>query len=174
MTKARTRPFTALAVLLPLLALGFGVVRSEIRLSASTDWELTVRGFDPRDLLRGHYIRYRIDFQEQGGSGSCALDEPTCCYCLNRTTAEPGDALTPLPTVTRMTCTAARTACDGLLRTRSAAALNRYYVPESRARAIEDQLRAGAADGEARIVLAIDGMGRPHVKELRVAGQRLE
>ncbi len=173
MSRTRSPLYVAIAVLLPLVTLAFGVVRSEYRMSRSTEWEFSVRGFDPRDLLRGHYINYSIELGEPDPA-VCADDDPDCCYCLTRaaptSTAEPA----PVPVVARARCSRARRDCDGALRTRAASSLNRFYVAESRARDIEAELREGVRDGEARIVLAIDGMGRAHVTELRVRGKRLE
>ena len=173
MPNSRATTLIAFAVALPLLTLVFGTARSEIQLRTSEDWEFIVRGSDPRDLLRGHYINYRIEFGEQG-SAVCANDDPECCLCLTRADETTFSALAPLPRVRRTSCVAARTTCDGVFQTRYISSLNRYYVPELRARGIERQLQAGFGEGEARIVLAIDKMGRAQVKELRVGGQRLE
>ena len=164
MTRTRPNPLVALGVALPLAVLVFGAARSEYRVRHSEDWEFVVRGYDPRDLLRGHYIQYRIDFGETSGAG-CSADDPDCCLCLTR---ESGVA------PHRTSCTVARNECDGALQTRVMASLDRYYVPESRARDIERDLQAAGARGEARVVLAIDEMGRAHVKELRVDGRKLE
>lgn len=155
-----SRSFVLFAVGLPLLALASVVARSELRVRASEEWMFPVSGYDPRDLLRGHYIRYRIDLQEESPTLRCSNDDPACCLCLTR--RDDGTTSTR-----RTTCTDARDACDGRLQTRHLEGLERLYVPESEALAIERRLRAAAPD-EARIVLAIDGLGRPMVRELRI------
>jgi GDYXXLXY protein len=54
--------FRAFALLLPLIGLGglWGWTHQMSKLG--TDWEVPVRGYDPRDLLRGHFIRYTYDW----------------------------------------------------------------------------------------------------------------
>ena len=157
-----------LAVILPLIVLGISAVRSELRLRASETWEFKVRGYDPRDLLRGRYINYRIDFTESAPALSCNDKASDCCLCLSRAS----DGLT---TTQRMSCTAARDQCEGILRTSTVESLTRYYVPESRALEMERQLRAAIANREdARVILAIDRDGGAEVVGMSIGGAPLE
>ena len=79
-----SRSFVLFAVGLPLLALASVVARSELRVRASEEWSFPVSGYAPRDLLRGHYIRYQIDLQSESPKLSCSNDDPGCCLCLTR------------------------------------------------------------------------------------------
>lgn len=70
----------ALAVLLPLAGLATGIVRQEIEQSRAVTWIIPVEGFDPRDPLRGHYIRFRYRWTVEGDSPLC--DKGLCRICL--------------------------------------------------------------------------------------------
>jgi hypothetical protein len=52
----------AAALILPLLGIGAVWARTHLFAQTGTDWEVPVQGYDPRDLLRGHYIQYRYDW----------------------------------------------------------------------------------------------------------------
>ncbi|MES2055406.1 MAG: GDYXXLXY domain-containing protein [Pseudomonadota bacterium] len=52
----------AAALLLPLAALGYSWASTYWLAQQGQEWLIPIRGYDPRDLLRGHYIRYRYDW----------------------------------------------------------------------------------------------------------------
>jgi uncharacterized membrane-anchored protein len=161
----RGRLWLLLAVVLPLLGVLTGVARSELHYRRSQEWQFAVAGYDPRDLLKGHYIAYRLNFREIPGSSRCPDDDASCCLCLTRTNRDE-------PDVSRLRCDEANT-CDGRLRADTLSTLDRYYVPEARAHEAEQRLRDGAARQTARLVVAIDPAGKPQVKNLLVDGQPL-
>jgi len=49
-------------VLLPALGLAGLWATSEYQSRQGLDWEVEVQGYDPRDLLRGHYVEYSYDW----------------------------------------------------------------------------------------------------------------
>jgi uncharacterized membrane-anchored protein len=152
------------ALLLPLVTIVAGIVSAERHLATSSEWVFEIDGYDPRDLLRGHYIEFRLELHEERAAGSCVgLGTVACCYCLERR----GTAIPPR--VTRTTCSDAAS-CDGRLRVDKATGTHRYYVPEQRARQIEMQLMEAAQTGRAQVVLAIDARGTPQIVELRLGG----
>ncbi|MBK9431920.1 MAG: GDYXXLXY domain-containing protein [Sphingomonadales bacterium] len=51
-----------LALALPVLGLAGSWALSHRQAQQGTDWEVPVAGYDPRDLLRGHYIRFRYEW----------------------------------------------------------------------------------------------------------------
>ena len=51
-----------LLLLLPLLVLSAGIVRNELMLGGATEWQIPITGYDPRDMLRGQYIRFTYDW----------------------------------------------------------------------------------------------------------------
>lgn len=52
-------PFT---LLLPLVGLGLIWLSTERESHQGTEWAVPITGYDPRDLLRGHYVQFRYDW----------------------------------------------------------------------------------------------------------------
>lgn len=159
----------AFAVVLPIVFLVLGIVRAELQLSRSQRWVFEVEGYDPRDLLQGHYLSYRIHFDEGAAIGVC--DEHLgveCCLCLHAT------ASGVPPKVQRATCEYALRSCDGALQTRYLPNLQRYYVPEANANALSARLLDAERAHRAQVVLAIDHQGKPAVADMLIDGQRID
>jgi uncharacterized membrane-anchored protein len=163
------RKLLGFAVVLPILFLAIGIVRSEIQLARSQRWVFEVAGYDPRDLLRGHYLAYRITFDEGEALDACDAEAGgDCCLCLHAT------ASGVPPKVQRATCARAKESCDGLLQTSYLPALQRYYVPEAKANALAARLMDAERKHKAMLLLAIDRQGRPAVDGLLIDGRRIE
>ena len=155
------------AVVIPLAVLAMGIVRAEHRLSHGRRWVFDVNGYDPRDLLRGHYLEYRLDLPPEAPSAACIDADPACCLCLtSRGTGEP-------PAVEREICTTAMPRCDGVLRTDRLPDLRRYYVPEEGAAELTVRLRDAARAHRARLAVILDGQGRPQIDGLFIDGERI-
>lgn len=56
------RFFLPLALLLPLAGLGLIWLMAERESRQGTEWDVPIAGYDPRDLLRGHYVQFRYDW----------------------------------------------------------------------------------------------------------------
>lgn len=56
------RLIDALALLLPLAGLGAVWVQTELQSREGTEWDVPVQGYDPRDILRGHYVQFQYDW----------------------------------------------------------------------------------------------------------------
>lgn len=149
-TKRRIAKLVALA--LPLLGTAGLIVRGEIAVRGR-EWEFKIRGYDPRDLLRGHYLTYRIDWAVEEPEVECAQ----CCLCLERAEGR--------QSVTRRQCSDAG-GCEARLTEDELPALERYYIPEERAAGLESAVRAERAS----VVLSSVG-GRLALKDLRVDGK---
>ncbi len=156
------------ALLLPLLVIALGIVRAEQHLAHSTSWLFEVDGYDPRDLLRGHYIQFRLDLHEEAALEACDDDQSDrCCLCLTSTGAHKP------PRVQRSTCARAQAQCEGVLQTRYLSELRRYYIPEEEAWKLEQQFRDAARDNKALLQVAIDESGKPQIQSLLVNGEQI-
>lgn len=51
-----------LAAILPLAGLAALWVQSDTHYRTGTEWEVPVAGYDPRDVLRGHYVAFTYDW----------------------------------------------------------------------------------------------------------------
>lgn len=136
-------------------------------IAGGTIVQLPVEGYDPRDLLRGHYIRYRLS----QGSASCPTsDAPTYAdYC----------ACTQPSYENRReiywigACAAKPSGCDIYLRGecssgRFTAGVEEYFIPEEFAPVLQT-IPPGSS-----IVLALDNSGKAHVVSLLVGDTPIE
>lgn len=156
-----SKRFIALAVLLPMLTLVLSIVRAEVNLAGGETFRLPVEGYDPRDLLRGRYLRYRVKEPTAAPLDVCEGEQ--CCLCLSHV-APPRVA----------TCETARAACDGALPRHRLEELGRYYVPETHARSLERRFIDAAAEGRAHIVVTVGAHGQPYVRHLELRGERID
>lgn len=163
-----TRRSAALvAVVLPLAAIGFAIGRAEMRHRRAQSWVFEIGGFDPRDLLRGRYLQFRLRVDEVGVREPCDDASDRCCLCLTRT----ADG-TP-PVTERATCASAVTTCDGALQTGYLGRQLRYYVPEARAADLDRRLATAMTSRRAQVVLAIDRSGDADVRALILDGETI-
>lgn len=151
------------AVIVPLVGLMALVARAELARRSGPSWQVAIAGYDPRDLLHGHFLRYQFRFNWQGESscgsrGSLAAD---CCLCLSRSDGAQVD-----PWVRQVPCAEARR-CDGWLRSESVRPPLRYFVPEDRALELESALR----DRKASLVVTSGSGGKPAIGELLLDGR---
>jgi uncharacterized membrane-anchored protein len=159
------RFFAPLAVALPVLVVIIGIVRAELYFAGSRDVTFEIAGYDPRDLLRGRYLQFRLRVEESPALEACK--GPDCCLCLRLRGRE-----TP-PLTARASCATARRECVAALPTRYVDQQLRYYVPELEASNLEQQLMDAMQHRAAQVVLAIDGEGRAEVRALKLWGREI-
>jgi uncharacterized membrane-anchored protein len=157
-----------IAVVIPMLGLLVLVARAEVLLRSGTSFRVAIEGYDPRDLLRGHYLQYRFRFDWQGEStcGRVAggfpdgLD-PSCCLCLSSDVDS-----SRLARARQVSCDQV-SVCDGWLQGGSVNPPLRYFVPERQASALEDALRGR----EAALTVTCGPGGQPAIGDLYLDGQ---
>ena len=71
-----------LSLLLPVVVLAAGIARHEMARLGAEEWRIPVDGFDPRDTLRGLYVRFSYAFELRGDATPC-LGEQGCRLCLS-------------------------------------------------------------------------------------------
>ena len=49
-------------LLLPVVGLAYSWVTAERESNEGVIWDIPIAGYDPRDLLRGHYVQFRYDW----------------------------------------------------------------------------------------------------------------
>ena len=147
-----------LAVLAPILLLGSLAGWKGWVVSQGMRATLPIQGFDPRDLLSGHYLIYRIEYGIPNLCKAKYLENKTVHACLDSKTFSIG-ALKP-----SQCRRAIRGRCESK---RFIAGIERFYVPEDRARALEKAVmkRKGS------VVLALDGKGSAIVADLLIEGR---
>lgn len=153
----------AAALVLPLVGLAAAWIVTHARAQQGVEWDVPVMGYDPRDLLRGHYIQYQYDWPGQERAEGGPSEWATAELCLS---GQP-------PVLERV-----REAKPGeLCQNRAVASevgrwdwgpVNRWtgklYVPQTQASAMEARLRDPKLQAIVRIRLRPDG----HITPLRM------
>lgn len=162
------RKLTWFALLLPLLVIVLAIARAELFLRGAQQFSLPIQGYDPRDLLQGRYLQFRLALDREHGleREACTSDAQECCWCL---TNVPGQ---PQARAEVASCATARAQCAGALPLMAADKPFRFYVPETQAPVMERALGEARLTGQAFAVFAIDPSGEARVSELSLNGQR--
>lgn len=161
------RRWMLVAVALPVLGIALLAGNAELRRQSGIDWRVAITGYDPRDLLHGHFLRYRFAFDWQGPqqcgparAQQAPVIDPGCCLCLART----GEGAPPA--VRQVPCSAVA-GCDGWIAGSAVAGEQRYFVPEAYATALEQAL----LEQDASVELTTTADGRPTIGELYLDGR---
>ncbi len=144
------------ALALPLVLIAVGVLRAELSHTGGEVWTLEVRGVDPRDLLRGRFLRIRLLYEDEDATDAD-------CLCLRRGTGGDPD------TATALECGAARQVCAGVVQRDAVDEIRRYFLPEELAKPAEDAFREGSATATVRV-----DAEQPQLLQLFVDGREVE
>ena len=144
----QSRKALIVALLVPIVALILLAGYKKTVLIAGKEVVLPIRGYDPRDLLSGHYLLYSIDY---GVDEVCAKNQGqrVAFVCLDPKSfsySEPFDCVTMI-----------RGVCN---HSRFEAGIEKYFVNEHEAPQLEAKLRGKSA----KVVLAVTGSGAAQVK----------
>lgn len=162
-----------LAILSILLAVA---VPLGIALKATSDLKsnpvvkISMLGYDPRDLLYGHYLmfQYKWNFDTEQ-SQSCVGNQ--CCLCLDGSSTD--------PKVKMMECRTAKkdASCPHLITGQSWGGQNfngpatRYYVDETKALPLEKFFRREFENIKFHMGLIIMPSGKARIEQLYIDGQ---
>ena len=154
-----------IAVSLPFIVLCLLIMRAEYHIQSGEQWSFELQGYDPRDLLRGHYLRLNVSYDIDQNKNTCASGKD-CCLCLTKT-----NALAPKVHLTA--CSTAKTQCDGFMLSSQRSSLSRYYIPETDARRAEKILVEARTKRTAYLHVSINGKGEPAITDLTVDNKSL-
>lgn len=152
----KKRAFQAGLLLLPTLVLTGWMLQVASAIAAYPAMRINLLGYDPRDLLQGHYLMVVLDIE---GMTRAAPD----CVCLVERPKAPGrPGFKPLPSC----------APDALrncpMPLKNPTRNHRYYRSEQQAKALEKLL----ADGRhVDALVRFDGKGGVVLDDLRVDGE---
>lgn len=140
------------ALALPLAGLAGLWFQSDTHYRTGTEWEVPIEGYDPRDVLRGHYVEFTYDWP-----GLAQSDIIPATLCLE------GDA----PVIARVTtdseqgCAHPLRASDGGVYGWDALWRGRLYLDQYKAAMIDAQLRDRDQRGIVTIRQREDGSFTP-------------
>lgn len=151
------RPWHLLAIVLPVLVMCGWITSFLIHVEKSATYQLPIVGFDPRDLLSGHYIRYQVDY---GVPIQCQKQSAPWCICLG--TKGKTAYATSQGLCSELDC--ATPLVGKCTKSRFSAGIERFYFSE------KFQKELAVVPPQSTIVVAIDSSGRGVVKDLLVDG----
>ena len=158
-------PRLKLSLALPVLGIALLIARAEVVVRSGDPLLVPITGYDPRDLLEGHYLAFRYDW-DLAKDGSCWGD--ACCLCVEPALPASGSdaASDPRPRARVVNCGEAA-GCSQRVRTGARGPPTRYYVPEDQALALERLVR----ERRAAVMLSVRRDGRAVIKELYLDGK---
>lgn len=146
------RRFLGFALALPVSALGVWLASLVAGGLGGTVYEVPVAGFDPRDLLSGHYLRYQVKTEN-----GCTVSDACACFAQGRVWIEACE----------------ERSCRDFVRGRCvgnafvAPELERYFFPEELAP------RLVTVPPEATLEVQV-GAGTATARQMYVNGKRIE
>ncbi|WP_028490002.1 GDYXXLXY domain-containing protein [Thiothrix lacustris] len=144
------------ALALPILALAGSAYLKSVQRNSGEAVTLPISGFDPRDLLSGHYLIYRVDY---GVEVTCDKQQGPASVCLKpkRGFYPTGELPTDCTLFIHGQCN------DGAF----SAGIERFYIPDAYAQVLEDKVR----DRQGELVLAVDDQGNAAIRDLLISGK---
>ncbi|MCW5882707.1 MAG: GDYXXLXY domain-containing protein [Anaerolineae bacterium] len=177
------------ALALPLATLGAMVGDAERGLRDAGVMRVAIRGYDPQDMLRGHYLRYQFEWNAEPAfigraRQLCVLSAPADAPARVRPLAESGtwSSATDCAFVVkgwgevlaegRRLEPGERGPAGRLRFTPSGVESGRLYIPERHAQELERLLRGN--DARLTIDLAVNRAGRASVKAWHIDGKTVD
>ena len=133
------------SLVLPVLVLTVITVNKIIIAASGVEARFPVEGYDPRDILAGHYVTYRVDYGVDNlcpQSLSVKAISSQSCLCITDVatvpaTSHPVDCYDPLPAeciaLIKGSCMSGSFEAD----------IERFYINESNAAGIDQAVRRG-------------------------------
>lgn len=173
MTFRQSRLMLAATLLLPLAALAVSWAVTHHQAQQGQDWLIPIQGYDPRDLLRGHYVQYRYDWptspeQQQTESAVSPGDADALCIIGS---APHVRAVRPLPSssdpIVDKDCAIILRGTLGTRREIRGLDRGIFYASQSQALVLSRKLADPDVQGLIRVRVRPDGMLRPIAMEFR-------
>jgi len=77
------RLISAALIALPLVGLGYLWYQTAQKTNQGTEWDVPVTGYDPRDLLKGHYVEYRYQWPRDPAQDTASAPDPANILCIH-------------------------------------------------------------------------------------------
>ena len=146
-----------LGLLLPIIALVGNVYWHHYQRQNGQLITLPIEGFDPRDLLSGHYLTYQVDY---GLTPICQEPNQTVGLCLQPTVSTFSLDLSP------STCQVwLKGQCDNAKH--FSAGIERFYIPEQYASTLDKLVR----NHQGALVIRVNHSGDASIVDLLIDGK---
>ena len=147
---------------IPFLAMIYMIAASELNIHKTTEYRIEITGYDPRDLLTGHYITFQYQWPEDMPD-TCT--QSTCYACFSGNPEAPDIRL--VNKYDTKNC-AASLALEGK---QPGWKLRRYNVSELQAPVLDKMLRERNGKFAVGLLVFPDHSGQ--IKNLYIDGQQL-
>ncbi len=148
-----------LALLLPIVVLATNAWLSHQQREHGETVMLPIQGFDPRDLLSGHYLTYEIDYGINGEAG-CPASDIEAVVCL-----APDAQIFPSDELPASCTQFINGNCDN--NARFITKLERFYVPEQYAKPLEKYVQ----NNQGKLLVSLDSAGNAAIRDLLINDQ---
>ncbi len=144
-----------LSIALPIIALLCLMVYKQSIVNTGETVIFPIKGFDPRDLLSGHYLRYNIDYQAEN---NCKTESSSVQLCLkpyhrfSETTIN-SDCQLYLSGICQ----------NGKFRVKN---IERFYIPEEYAKKLDTLVR----QSKGKLVVSVTNNGNAAIQDLLIDG----
>ncbi len=146
-----------IALVFPIVALGILTGYKHYHVTVGLEVTLPIEGYDPRDLLSGHYLIYRVKY---GAKNLCKLSQvkknPVGYVCL-----QPKGFSYKKPENCQIVI---KGTCRGTL---FKAGIERFYIPEDQAKRLDKDVRSKKGS----IVISVTPDGKAQIKDLLIDGK---
>lgn len=149
----------ALALLLPIIVLAGNTWMHYQQRMAGETVILPIEGFDPRDLLSGHYLIYRVDYGI-GENSDCPATDVAASICLS-----PERRVYPIDELPESCTQFIRGNCDS--NAHFVSGLERFYIPEQYAAVLDEKVR----NKQGKLVVSVDQSGNAGIIDLHINDQ---
>lgn len=142
-----------LALLFPILMLLALIAYKKYILTFGQEVTLAISGYDPRDILSGHYLIYTVEYPVGKICTDKTVESGYVCLDPKGFSAElPAECKIPI----RGTCKYGR----------FEAGIEKFYIPEDKAQILDNNIRGKRAS----IVISVTPKGQAQVKDLLIDG----
>lgn len=150
---------------LPLVVMAGMVGINHHHMNNTTEYRFAIEGYDPRDLLRGHFMTFNYSWPEDRMAANACADAETCCACISGDPLNPDMSFVVCEDIPELTCGAQMPVMHGWNYQPEQEA-RQVYISEEHALELDRRLRAGENEFSVGIV------GSPaRVKELYIDGK---
>lgn len=170
------KPLGLACLALPFVAMLGMIVLNHNNVHAHAEYRFEIEGYDPRDLLKGHFLIFRYKWPDDTVNRFDVSSYPRAdqvCACLSGESLRPQVEFDSCAAQGQPHCAATVAVSGGT----SGAGLQppddlrQFYIPEEQAPQLETMLRAGGHKFE--VALVPQGQGRGQLKALYIDGVEL-
>jgi uncharacterized membrane-anchored protein len=153
------------AIIFPIIALLCLLLYKQNIINTGQNIRLDIVGFDPRDLLSGHYLRYQIDYHSRNPcQTSPKPSRQTVRLCLQPERYFIDDSSTQQQNTQQYCDVYLQGVCS---KTTFIAGIERFYIPEKYAPQLDSLVR----DARGALQISVNSRGKAVIETLLIDGE---